>query len=89
MSNEEIGYNHWISKRKEFTKNNVPYSAQPNTILDDSLRVKECDMPTIHKSLIEGRKFIKKAPLQFVINVLIWGWKRDGMVPKDFGTGNI
>ncbi|KAJ3275644.1 hypothetical protein HDV01_007647 [Terramyces sp. JEL0728] len=86
---KEVGLSHWEEQRKEFTKNNIPYSPnkssmdayKENPLLQD---VEECHFDAIYELMVSGRKFIKHVPLSFVIVIMVHGWKKDGLLPIDW-----
>jgi hypothetical protein len=84
MSNPQIGLDHYIQQRKEFTKTHKKYTTEPLPLPLDLSTIENDQFDTIHESLLQGRKFLKPTPLSFVFKVLIFGWKKEGVVPRDW-----
>jgi hypothetical protein len=85
--NNQIGYSHWLKIRNEFTKNHKKYNPNQIPSLEEYPELNQVTsehMETVYKGLISGRRFLSKAPLSFIIKVLIYGWKKENLVPVDW-----
>ena len=74
--NKDIGYNHWIQVRQEWTRGQKAYDPNENgresykshPLLAD---VQPSHFDTIYTSLVEGKRFVERVPLSFVITTLV------------------
>lgn len=78
--------NNWESIRREWTYNHTPYS--PNSRSEYAYPTDQYD--SIYTCLVSGKTLKKPLKLGFIINILIHGWKSEGLFtpPPDYIHGH-
>jgi hypothetical protein len=57
---------------------NIDYDRYP-----DLKDVQYDHLDSIYDSILQGRRFLKPMPLGFITQVLVHGWRREKLVPRD------
>ncbi|KAI8343418.1 hypothetical protein BC941DRAFT_508851 [Chlamydoabsidia padenii] len=86
--NDTLGEKAWISRRKEWT------TATQTTTSDDSsrqpLQLNNDHKTSIYNALInERRSFKKPIPLGTVVDIVVYGWKKNGTWPDVPSAGSF
>ena len=78
---------HWESVRSKWTINHTPYTESTNP--EHPYPIDQYD--SIYSSLVAGKTLKKPLQLSFVVEILIHGWKSEGLFtpPPDYIQGEI
>ncbi|KAJ3402061.1 hypothetical protein CcCBS67573_g05175 [Chytriomyces confervae] len=78
------GLPHWEDARRTWTRGHKPYDPNADCYKDYKRhtaveKVDPVHFNGVYDSIVNGRRFSKPVPLNFITAVLIHGWKREGL----------
>lgn len=79
------GLSHWLRRRQEWTRNHIPVHENTertyHTTCPHLADVEPAHYDAIYASLTSGRRFAQRVPLEFVVDLLWYGWKKVYYLP--------